>query len=213
MAGSTQDLERFVYASLERGQSRQAIEQALLAAGWSPEQVKPALVLYADTAFPVPVPRPRPYLSAREAFNYLVIFTTLYLSAFHLGALLFNLVNRAFPDPVLLAYGGTSGADLRWSLASIIVAFPVFLWLTARNEKNLVLQPVKRQSAVRKWLTYLTLFVASVVLIVDLTELVSHFLGGELTIRFALKVAIAAVIAAVVFVYYLRDLRRDEVEP
>jgi hypothetical protein len=213
MAGSTQDLERFVYASLERGQSRQAIEQALLGAGWSPEQVKPALASYADTAFPVPVPRPRPYLSAREAFNYLVIFTTLYLSAYHLGALLFNLVNRAFPDRALVVYGDTSGADLRWSLASIIVAFPVFLWLTARNEKNLVLQPVKRQSAVRKWLTYLTLFVASVVLIVDLTELVSHFLGGELTIRFALKVAIAAVIAMVVFAYYLRDLRRDEVEP
>lgn len=213
MAGSTQELERFVYASLERGQSRQAIEQALLTAGWSPEQVKPALASYADTAFPVPVPRPRPYLSAREAFNYLVIFTTLYLSAYHLGALLFNLVNRAFPDRALVVYGGTSGADLRWSLASIIVAFPVFLWLTARNEKNLMLHPVKRQSAVRKWLTYLTLFVAAVVLIVDLTELVSHFLGGELTIRVALKVVIAAVIAMVVFAYYLRDLRRDEVEP
>ena len=39
---------------------------------------------------PVPVPRPRPYLSPREAFLYLLMFATLYLSAWHLGSLVFD---------------------------------------------------------------------------------------------------------------------------
>ncbi|QWT21011.1 hypothetical protein KPL74_03120 [Bacillus sp. NP157] len=212
MASSAQELERFVYAALKRGKTRQEIEQALSTAGWSAEQVRPALAAYADTDFAIPVPRPRPYLSAREAFIYLVIFTTLYLSAFHLGSLLFSLINRAFPDPTD-TYGYLRlGPDLRWSLASIIIAFPVFLWLTARNEHELARQPAKRQSAVRRWLTYLTLFVASVALICDLTTLADHLLGGEMTIRFALKVLVAGVIAVVGFMYYLRDLRRDEVK-
>lgn len=214
MATGTQDLERFVYTALERGNRREDIEKTLLLAGWAPEQVKPALAAFAESDFAIPVPRPRPYLSAREAFIYLVIFTTLYLSAYHLGALLFNLIDRAFPDAALYnSYmAEATRSDLRWSLASIIIAFPIFLWLSARNGRELERQPVKRQSVIRRWLTYITLFVASVALIIDLTTLVDHLLGGELTIRFGLKVLVAAVIAVVAFGYYLRDLRKDEVE-
>ena len=102
MASATQDLDQFVRDALLRGCSRQGIEQALLDAGWAPEQVSGALAAYADVVFAVPVPRPRAYLSAREAFFYLVLFTTLYLSAYHLGSLLFELIDRHFPDPTML---------------------------------------------------------------------------------------------------------------
>jgi hypothetical protein len=95
-------------------------------------------------------------------------------------------------------------------VASIIIAFPVFLWLTARIRSEVSRQPVKRQSAVRRWLTYLTLFAAAVVLICDLITLVDGVLGGEITVRFTLKVVVAAVIACTVFGYYLWDLRADE---
>jgi hypothetical protein len=63
---------------------------------------------------------------------------------------------------------------------------------------------------VRRWLTYLTLFVAAVVLIVDLITLVDNVLGGEVTVRFVLKVLVAGLIAGTIFGYYLWDLRRDE---
>ena len=49
-------------------------------------------------------------------------------------------------------------------------------------------------------------------LIGDVTTLVYNALGGELTIRFLLKIVTVALIAGTAFVYYLRDLRRDEVE-
>ena len=99
MSAATQDLETFVRDALLKGQSRPAIHAALVAAGWPQEQVREALDAYAEVPFPVPVPRPRAYLSAREAFLYLVLFATLYLTAWHLGSLLFDLINRAFPDP------------------------------------------------------------------------------------------------------------------
>lgn len=35
----------------------------------------------ADLVFPVPVPRPRQQVSAREAFLYLVMFSMLYVSS------------------------------------------------------------------------------------------------------------------------------------
>jgi hypothetical protein len=209
MASGTQDLEQFVRDALARGCSRQDIDKALTDAGWTVEQIRSALTAYADVDFAIPVPRPRPYLSAREAFLYLVLFTTLYLSAYHLGSLLFELINRAFPD-VSMPYGNGVSRSIRWSVASIVIAFPIFLLLSAKIGRELVQQPVKRQSAVRRWLTYLTLFVAAVVLICDLITLVDSVLGGEITARFILKVIVAGVIASAVFGYYLWDLRRDE---
>jgi hypothetical protein len=209
MASAAQDLDQFVRDALLRGCPRPSIEKALMDAGWAPEQARSALTAYAEMDFAVPVPRPRPYLSAREAFLYLVMFTTLYLSAYHLGELLFELINRHFPD-LTRTYENGRIENIRWSVATIIIAFPAFLLLSAKIGRELKRQVIKRQSAVRRWLTYLTLFVAAVVLIVDLITLVDNVLSGEITLRFVLKVLVAGTIAATVFGYYLWDLRRDE---
>jgi len=109
-----------------------------------------------------------------------------------------------------MPYNNGAARSIRWSVASIVIAFPVFLYLSAKIGRELTQQPVKRQSAVRRWLTYLTLFVAAVALLCDLITLVDSVLGGEVTIRFILKVIVAGVIASAVFGYYLWDLRRDE---
>lgn len=213
MAVATRDLEIFVRDALLRGQSRAAVEAALEQAGWPREQVRDALDAYADVAFAVPVPRPRPYLSAREAFLYLVLFATLYVSAYHLGSLLFDLINRALPDPADRQYEFMRlGSSMRWSVASLLVAFPVFLFVARMLARELARNPVKRLSAVRRWLTYMTLFLAAGIVIGDLIATVYNVLGGELTLRFALKVLVVGAIAGTVFAWYLQDLRREERE-
>ena len=212
MASGTQDLDVFVREALAKGAGREAIENALAAAGWPAAQARSALNGYADVEFPVPVPKPRPYLSAREAFLYLVLFATLYLTAYHLGSLLFDLINRAFPDPAMTDFGRQVGRSMRWSIASVIIAFPVFVYVARYLGRELARNPVKRLSAVRRWLTYLTLFLAATVLIGDMITLVYNVLGGELGIRFVLKVLVVAVIAGTIFGYYLWDMRREERE-
>lgn len=207
---ATQDLQQFVRDALSKGVPRTDIESALLGAGWTAEQSRDALGAYADVDFAVPVPRPRPYLSAREAFLYLLLFTTLYISAWNLGSLLFDLINRAFPDPADPTYVGRLGDSIRWSTASIIIAFPAFLYVARFLGRDLARSPMKRLSAVRRWLTYLTLFLAAGVLIGDMITLVYNALGGELTTRFLLKVFVAALIGGTIFGYYLHDLRREE---
>lgn len=211
MASVTEDLEHFVRDGLQRGLPRAEIQSAMLTAGWTPEQAKNALSAFADVAFPVPVPRPRPYLSAREAFLYLVLFAALYLSAFHLGSLSFELIERAFPDPTARELP-TLRDSLRFSASALIVGFPLFVFMSWFISRGLERNPVKRLSAVRRWLTYLTLFLAVTILAGDLIALVYNLLGGEFTTRFLLKVATVAVIAGGVFGYYLSDLRQEERE-
>ena len=212
MAAATHYLELFVRDALLKGASRDTIAAVLTDAGWTPEQTHDALNAYAEVDFPVPVPKPRPYLSPREAFLYLVLFATLYLSAYHLGSLLFDFINRTFRDAVDPDNTRHIIQSMRWSVASLAIAFPVFLFVARYLGKDLARNPVKRLSAVRRWLTYLTLFVAATVLIGDLITLVYNLLGGELSVRFVLKVLVVGVIAGAIFGYYLRDLRREEKE-
>jgi hypothetical protein len=214
MAAGTQDLEWFVREALAKGAGKAEVEAALAQAGWAPEQTRPVLDAYADVPFVVPVPRPRPYLSAREAFLYLLLFTALYWSAWHLGSLLFDLINHAFPDAVDPGYTAHwRSRSMRFSAASIIIAFPVFAFVARLLAKELARSPIKRLSAVRRWLTYLTLFIAAGFLIGDLIALVYRLLGGELGVRFVLKALVVAVIAGTAFGWYLHDLRREEREP
>ncbi len=211
MASGSQELDVFVRDALLRGHGKQEISQALLSAGWREEQIRGALSAYADTAFAVPVPRPRASVSAREAFLYLVMFATLYFFAYHLGSLLFDLINRTWPDATQAGYRGF-GSSMRWATAAILISFPVFAYVSHYVAKDVARHPIKRLSPVRRWLTYLTLFLAATILIGDMTTLLYNVLGGELTTRFVLKVLVVAAIAGSIFGYYLWDLRREEVD-
>jgi hypothetical protein len=206
------DLTSFVREALARGVPRAGIQEALQKAGWNPEQVRRAMAAFAETEFPVPVPRPAPYLSAREAFLWLLLFTCLYLVAFNLGTLLFEFIDRAFPDTSSGFNDRFSSNRIRWSVSTLVVTLPLFLFLSGVTGRESRSGPNRIISPVRRWLTYLTLFVSASVLIGDVVHLVNSFLSGELTIRFALKVLTVGVIAGAAFWYYLTDLRTDERE-
>lgn len=211
MASNT-ELDRFVRDALLAGKSREQIRSALEQAGWTPQQLAGVLDDYADVDFPIPVPRPRASLSAREAFLYLVLFSLLYFLCYHLGSLLFDLINAALPDAAESNYYYDFFASTRFSTAALIIVFPLFAWMAHWVARETERAPIKRFSPVRRWLTYLTLFISAAALVGDLTVLVYNLLGGELSVRFVLKVGVVALIAGSVFGYYLWDLRREESE-
>src|SRR5689334_6416268 len=95
---ANQTLDTFIRDALNRGESRERISAALAAAGWTSKEVAAALDDYAVTDLSMAVPKPRPYVSAREAFLYLVLFILLGVVAWNLGSLLFALIDFAIPD-------------------------------------------------------------------------------------------------------------------
>ena len=206
------DLVRFVKEGLDRGLSREQLADALRRAGWPADQVAGAVTAFADLDFPIPVPRPVANISSRDAFMYVVMFATLILSGYSLGDVLFDLIDRAFPDAATQYYPPTLQA-IRWSLATLIVAFPVYLYVAVLIARAVRIEPMKRASKVRRQLTYVMLSIAACVLIGDVISVVYSFLGGELTVRFILKVLTVALIAGTAFLYYLWDMRDDEKEP
>ncbi len=208
-----QDLNTFVRDALSNGASRAEVSDALTQAGWSSADTAAALRGYAEIDFPIPVPRPRPSLSARDAFQYLVLFGTLYVSAYSLGQLLYQLINVAFPDAAWNDFQVNVIADMiRWSIAALVVSTPIFIYTARANAAAVLRFPAMRSSPIRRWFTYLTLAIAASILIGDSIALLYRLLSGELTLRFVLKAVTIGGISGAIFYHYLGDLRQDEVE-
>ncbi len=202
-------LNAFVKEALAAGESRERIASVLKSAGWPEDQIAEALGAFAEADFPTPVPRPRRYGGAREAFLYIVFFALLGVFAVQLGALAFAFVDAQFADPLDDPPGSYAVSRLRWSIASLIVGYPVFValgWrLNAARRKN----PERRVSRVRAWLTYVTLIFAALILIGDLVAVVYNFLSGELGSRFMAKAVIVGVISAGILLNFTRDAERQ----
>ncbi len=137
--------------------------------------------------------------------NFLSI-GTLYTSITVFLRLIFHYINLALPDPLNPYYG--TDDSVRWSLALIIVVFPVYLYTARFLNRDLKANAEKNDLKIRRWLIYITLFASAVLIIGDIVTLIYNFLQGELTWRFIFKVLSILIVAATVFRYYLYDLRK-----
>jgi hypothetical protein len=126
---------------LAQGLRRPDIARALGQAGWAEGDIAAALDAFADVDFPLPVPKPRPYLSAREVFTYLVLFAALYVSAGNLVSLVFEFINQFFPDPLYPRSAAAAADTIRRNAAALIVAFPCLCLLCIRSTRPLPKTP------------------------------------------------------------------------
>ncbi len=151
--------------------------------------------------------------SPKDFFLYVLSNVALYYCAGWLVSLLYDYIN--YTAGSVNYYYDTSWipSSMRWAIASLVIVFPVYVWVTHRLNNDLEANPEKRGLWIRKWLMYLTLALASVALVIDLIALVNEFLSGEFTTTFLLKVLAVAVVSALVFVYYFYELRRDAGRP
>jgi len=145
----------------------------------------------------------------RDLFLHLLAIVTLYWSSISFVALLWRYINYFFPDVLnYIAVYYASGL-IRFLVSSLIIVFPVFVLVSWYLNKIYAREAVVRESKIRKWLIYLTLFITSLVIIGDLVSVINTFLGGEIKVRFILKALSVLVVAAAVFWYYIDDVRKE----
>lgn len=146
----------------------------------------------------------------RDVFLHLLALVTLYWSSISFVTLLWQFINRFFPDALnnYYYYGGFTG-PIRFAVASLIIVFPIFIFVSWYLNRIYAKESEVRESKIRKWLIYLTLFIASLVIIGDLVTVINTFLGGEIKIRFILKALSILLVAGTIFGYYLDDVRKS----
>ncbi|MBV9677404.1 MAG: hypothetical protein JO185_13790, partial [Acidobacteriaceae bacterium] len=210
MQPDTLRLQEFIQASKSKGASDEFLTSFLTRRGWPQDDVYAALGTYWEQVTGLPVPgRTASGESSRDAFLYLLSFSTLATWSSALGSLLFQLINHWFPDPVTRSYIYNLRNAVTWQMASIAVAFPIFLLVVRTILREAQDRPERLQSGVRKWLTYIALLLTAGAMICDLIWFFDYFLTGELTSRFVLKVLTVLLICGAIFIYYLGSLRWD----
>lgn len=202
----TDPLAEFVRAGLATGRSRDDLQAALARAGWSGREISEALDawLAGDAGLP-PVPRPRPHVSARDAVVHGLLFLLLGGICWHIGALGFAIIDSLWPEPG--DFHAPPRGSIRWSVAVLIAAVPLFLWLNARVARATGVDPGQRRSLVRRWFAAVTLLIAALALVSDVVAVVHAVLNGDLTARFAAKAALIAILGGLILAYW-----RDEVD-
>lgn len=197
-------LQEFIAHARSKGMDHQTIRMLLLSSGWKEKDIVEGLT---EATLDMPVPAPEDRGGAREAFFHLLAFVTLYSSVISVLFLIFEYLNRLFPDAAFDYTYYDDSSSIRWFMAVIIVSFPIFVWMSRIIQREIARSPERAWSPVRRWLTYLTLFVTAGVLVGDGITLLFYLLQGEITIRFILKVLAVLGVAGMVFSYYFLALK------
>jgi hypothetical protein len=146
--------------------------------------------------------------SAKDFFLHLGAIVGLYTVAVSFINLLFKIINKAFPTVGQNIYAWGGGSEISLPIATLIVFFPIFVILSRLVHKIYIENPAKKDLGIRKWLTYITLFVAGIALASDLVTVLYKFLDGQdLTAAFLLKALVVLLVAGAIFWFYIQDIR------
>ena len=205
-SASDAELAAFLRVAKEQGISDEFVVALLRQNGWPERRIYRAYSAFYADRLGTPLPsRQHAVENARDAFYYLLNFITLGFWTVALGQIFYRLIAYRLPDTTSPYYGSLRD-DLAWQAATVIVAFPVFLYVHSLIQRELRSRPDLYDSGIRRWLTYLTLVVAAIILLTDAAWVIQALIRGELTLRFILDSLVLLVLGGGVFVYYLRTM-------
>lgn len=197
-------LSDFVQNAMAGQHDPARIRAALRHAGWSAAEIDAAMSAWHRDGDLPPVPRPRPYVSAREAMLYALLMIALVLVCFHVVRLGFHVIDRLVSDPT--ETGGPDRWTMRFSIAAIIAFLPLLVLLDHRMARRTGDPDLRRRSQARRIFASITVLAAAVVLLGDAVSVIYAFLSGDLTLRLAAKCALVALMGLLVAACYREDL-------
>jgi hypothetical protein len=125
--------------------------------------------------------------------------------------LVFSTLDKKYPDVLNSTYQyGYSTYDfesIRISLATLVIFFPVFIVVSYFWRKFSKGEMGHIDEIIKKWTTYIILFLSSIVIVVDLVTLVRYFISGEITNRFIYKIVSTLFVAIIIGFYYILIIR------
>lgn len=147
----------------------------------------------------------------KALFWYLTLFFTLGITAFNTGNIWFQYINKLISQEVSGGYvrAAFSQGSLKFAIASLLVAGPIFFFVSFLIRKSLKNGNLNPKNKVRAWTTYIILFFSIAIAVGDLIATVFSVLEGDYTARFLLKSLSILIIVGWIFTYYWLELRSE----
>lgn len=136
----------------------------------------------------------------KDFFLHLGALIALIVSVVSIINLYFSIINYYFPDQLA---GYFYSSNIAWPISVLIVLVPVLYVFEYLINKDIAKSIEKAELWIRKWRTYLTLFITGAMIVGDLIALLNVYFSGEISIRFLYKILVVIVISGIIFTYYI----------
>jgi len=146
----------------------------------------------------------------RDLFLHLLAIVALYWSSISFTTLIWQFINYFFQNEISYFYYESFAGYVRFAVSSLFIIFPVFIFVSWYLNRIYKKEAEVRESKIRKWLIYFTLFLTSLLIIGDLVTLINTLLRGEILTAFILKSLTIFIVAGIIFGYYLDDVKREK---
>jgi len=147
--------------------------------------------------------------SPKFTFFYLLSLVGLIFTTISSGMILFQIINKFVPDPLIPGMLVDMNA-LKFAISAILIAAPLYFvlsWLILKSLRN---GELEADSAIRRWLHYFVMLVTAVVVFGWFVTTVLDFFNGDLSLKIGLKSLTAILLAGLVFSYYFFSIRTAE---
>ncbi|OGK09938.1 hypothetical protein A2767_00990 [Candidatus Roizmanbacteria bacterium RIFCSPHIGHO2_01_FULL_35_10] len=220
----TIELLNYIKQARLKGLSDQEINTSLINEGWSSIDIQKAMENKGELKVPKPndelenpqqTSKAGTSLSMWDAFEHILLFISLYVLATSVALTLHYFVDKWFPGVIEDSYNyrykdSWNLTLLRGYIASLIVSYPLFAFFFLKVAKRTEEYPDVRNLNARKSLTYFTLVVTFIIVLVNIISLIYGFLNGNATINFILHFLITVSVSGAVFAYYLNQVKEDK---
>lgn len=143
--------------------------------------------------------------SFKDIFLYLAIVVTLITSVTNYFTIIFRAIEEKWKDTALTIVNSYSNADdesVRFAIASLCVMFPLYLLFSYIVSQDITKFLYKKDLLIRKIVIYATLFITTFTCIGVLISVIYTYLGGDLSMRFAMKALAVLSLAVLTLGYY-----------
>lgn len=147
----------------------------------------------------------------KYAFYYLLSLASLIFVAVSLAIITFKIIDESVFDALNYYNFGSNQSALRFGISALLISSPIFFLCLNFINKGLKKGEIEKDSALRNWLTHFILAVSAVVILGSLVGIINDFLSGEMTLKSVLQLLTVIIISALVFSYYLYDIRRQKI--
>ncbi|MCX7997117.1 MAG: DUF5671 domain-containing protein [Patescibacteria group bacterium] len=218
------ELNTYVRMARQKGVSEAEMKRDLRSAGWLDRDID--LAIRKNPLIPPPKP-PEGYRGAPvvpggmasissptmwDAFEHVLMFISLYVLATAFALVLHLFVDRWIPGVPDNPYRDPTNAQLgmlRGYMAALIVSYPLFSFFFLRISGRTAKNPLIRAIPARKFLIYLTLVVAFLIVTGNIVSMIYTFLNGNVTLNFFLHFLVTTSVSGAVFAYYLQQVKED----
>lgn len=142
-------------------------------------------------------------LGPKEVILQILSIAALYVSVGAFFGVMFAFIDALFPGVVTtVGIFDVPNSSVRFAVATLIIAFPIFVWLSRVVEQHVATLGAGTEFLTRKWLLYITIAIAGAAIAGTAIGVLYSYLNGEITARFISKALTIVLVAAAGLTYY-----------